>query len=350
MAMILEVVHPGGARTWHRLGDVPVTVGRGFANDLILDDPYVDARHARIALDETGAPLIEDLGSVNGLIADHARLSGRVPLRPGAEVRVGRTMLRFRDSDEAVSPALIDAVMAAPLPAPIVEPAVPLGRRARVREALARSARTTGGRLLAVGTAAFAIALYRWLGSSERSSVSDSLYAALAFAAMIAVWAGIWAVASRVSVQRFHFVAHMAVAAVVTLGGLAWTMVAEWLSFFFPDASLADVLSVGIGLLTLAALVAGHLSLATGFSRTRQWRTGFVVAGVALLIGGLAALTEEDAFSDVPTFSAVVKPVGPRWLPTATRRGVRERDGDAQTASRRDGQEIAARTAVARGR
>lgn len=318
MAMILEVVHPGGARTWHRLGDAPVTVGRGLANDLILDDPYVDARHARIAMDDSGAPLIEDLGSVNGLIADHARVSGRVPLRPGAEVRVGRTMLRFRDSEEPVSPAIADvSFVLAPAP-PAVMPAVVLPWRARLRATIARSARTTWGRLLVVGVAASSIALYSWLGSSERSSASEALYAALAFAASVAIWAGIWAVASRVSVQRFHFVGHMAVASLVTLGGLAWTMAAEWLSFFFPDASLADVLSIGIGLFMLAALVAGHLALASGFSRSRQWRTGFAVAGAALLIGGLATIAEEDVFTDVPTFSGVVKPVGSEWLPTAS--------------------------------
>jgi pSer/pThr/pTyr-binding forkhead associated (FHA) protein len=316
--MILEVVHSGGARTWHRLGDAPVTVGRGLANDLILDDPYVDARHARIAVDDTGAPVIEDLGSVNGLIADHMRLSGRVTLRPGAEVRVGRTLLRFRDPDEPVSPALVDAITVPAPTAPITPPAVQLRRRARVRATIARSARTTWGRMLTVAAAAFAFALYRWASSSGRASASEALYAALGFAAVVAVWAGIWAVASRASVQRFQFVAHMAVVAVVTLVGLAWTLAAEWLSFFFPDASLADVLSVGVGLLMLAALVAGHLAFATGFSRPRRWRTGFVVAGVALLIGGLAALTEEDSFTDVPTFSGVVKPVGSDWLPTET--------------------------------
>ena len=318
MAMILEIVHPGGARTWHRLGDVPVTMGRGFGNDLILDDPYVDARHARIALDESGAPVIEDLGSVNGLIADHARLSGRVALRPGTEIRIGRTMLRFRDSEDPVSPAIVDAITAPAPPAPVVQPAAQLRRRARVRATIARSARTTGARLLTVAATVFAVALYSWLSNSERSGASEALDAALRFSALLAVWAGVWAVASRVSVQRFHFVAHLAVAAVVALGGLAWTMTAEWLSFFFPDASLSDALSVGIGLFMVAALVAGHLSLATGFSRARQWRTGFVVAGVALLIGGLVAITEEDAFTDVPTFSGVVKPVGSDWLPTAT--------------------------------
>jgi hypothetical protein len=125
-------------------------------------------------------------------------------------------------------------------------------------------------------------------------------------------------VASRVSVQRFHFVGHLAVASLVTLGALGWTMAAEWLSFFFPDASIADALSIAIGVFLLSALVAGHLSLASGLSPKRQWRTGFAVAGAALLIGGLVTLTEEDSFSDIPTFSGVVKPVASEWLPTAS--------------------------------
>lgn len=318
MAMILEVLHPSGTRTWHRLGDRPVTVGRGLANDLILDDPYVDARHARIGVDESGTPLIEDLGSVNGLVANDVRLSGGVPVLPGTEIRVGHTMLRFRDADEPVAAALVDSPP--PSPRPVLTDDVRLSRptRARAVATIARWAGTTLGRLAVAAVAASAIALYSWLGSSERSGASGALTAALGFAAMISLWSGVWAVASRVSVQRFHFVGHLAVASLVTLGALAWTMAAEWLSFFFPDASLADVLSIAIGFLLLSALVAGHLSLASGLSRKRQWRTGFAVAGAALLIGGLVTLTEEDSFSDVPTFSGVVKPVASEWLPTAS--------------------------------
>jgi pSer/pThr/pTyr-binding forkhead associated (FHA) protein len=317
--MILEVLHPSGARTWHPLGELPLTVGRGLTNDLILDDPYVDARHARIALDESGAPLIEDLGSVNGLVANDARLEGRVPVQPGAEIRVGHTMLRFRDPAEPVSPALVDAV-AAPPPAPaMVSEASPFGStRARVAGIVSRWAATTRGRLLVAAVAMSAVAIYSWMGSSERSSVSEAFFASLAFASMIALWAGIWAVASRVSVQRFHFVGHVAVASLVTLGALVWTILAEWLSFFFPDASVADVVSGGMGLVLLSALVAGHLSLASAMPRKRQWRAGFIAAGTALVIGGLATLAEKDAFTDVPTFSGVVKPIASNWLPTAT--------------------------------
>jgi hypothetical protein len=318
--MILEVLHPNGAHTWYRLGELPLTVGRGLTNDLILDDPYVDARHARIALDESGAPLIEDLGSINGLVANEARLEGRVPVRPGAEIRVGRTMLRFRDPDEAVSPALVDDVALSRATARPAVREVSVARPGRTRgpETFSRWAATTWGRLVVAAVAMSSVAIYSWMGSSERSSASEAFFAAMAFGFIVALWAGIWSVASRVSVQHFHFVGHVAVVSLVTLGGLIWTMVAEWLSFFFPDASLADVLSAGIGLLLVSALVAGHLSLASAMSRKRRWRAGFIVAGSALVIGGLATLIEEDSFTDVPTFSGVVKPVASDWLPTAT--------------------------------
>jgi hypothetical protein len=317
--MILEVVHPSGARTWHPIGERPITVGRAFSNDLILDDPYADARHARISVAESGVTVIEDLGSTNGLVSNYSKLMGRVQVLPGTEVRLGRTMLRFRDTDEPVAPALVDAAIAigASRPAPAMDHRR-RPRRSRAGRLVARWSATTGGRLAVAGLAASAIALYSWLGSSERSSSSEALFAALAFAAMVALWAGIWSVASRVSVQRFHFLGHVAVASLVALGGLVWTMVAEWLTFFFPDASLADFLSVVIGLFLLTALVAGHLALASALTRRRQWRVGFVVAGAALIIGGLATLAEEEGFSDIPSFSGVVKPVASDWLPTTT--------------------------------
>jgi pSer/pThr/pTyr-binding forkhead associated (FHA) protein len=319
--MILEVLHPGGARTWHRLGDLPLTVGRGLTNDLILEDPYVDPHHARISLDEAGAPAIEDLGSVNGLVANDSRHRGRLSLQPGSEVRVGRTTLRFHDPDEAVAPALADEVatrVSTPGPLPAVEVERLLSKRARAMATVSRWANTKAGRLLIAAVAIGAVATYTWMGSSERSSRSESFDTALKFAITIALWAGIWAVASRLSVQRFNFLGHVAVASLVTLGGIGWSILAEWLTFFFPDASLADVLSGAFGLVLLAALVAGHLSLASGMSRTRQWRMGFTVSGTALIIAGLATLAEDDAFTDVPTFSGVVKPVAESWVPTET--------------------------------
>src|SRR5690606_16796872 len=94
-----------------RLDGRHINVGRGYDNDLILDDAYVDARHARIHVDANGTVEIEDLGSINGLVL--AGGAGRVPrvaASPGTEVRLGRTILRFRDPAEPVPPALPDTM------------------------------------------------------------------------------------------------------------------------------------------------------------------------------------------------------------------------------------------------
>jgi hypothetical protein len=122
VALILEVLDPRTreVRSRTRLDALPLVLGRGLDNDLVLDDPYVDPRHARIAADETGGLVLEDLGSLNGLVAgDGLGRTHRLPLRPRLEVRVGRTTLRFRDSAEPVPAALPDvSPLAVPTPWP----------------------------------------------------------------------------------------------------------------------------------------------------------------------------------------------------------------------------------------
>ena len=311
MAVILEILHPNGARTLQRLDALPVSVGRGLGNDLILDDPYVDAHHARIGLDEAGALRIEDLGSVNGVVANDARTRGAIELRPGAEVRLGRTTLRFRDSDEPVSPALLDDRTS------VARPSQVDGARGRPAAALGWAS-TTRGQAIIGAVALGAFALSSWLGSSDRSSVVDALGGASGFAVAAALWAGVWAVASRAIVHRFHFIGHFAVASAVALAALAWTTMEEWVDFFFPDAALIDVASTGIFLALLCALIAGHLSLSSTIPRQRRWRLGIVVACTAMAIGGLAAVASDDSFTDVSTFSGVLKPVAPGLIPTST--------------------------------
>jgi hypothetical protein len=305
--MILEIVDAAGVRARHRLDALPLTVGRGLGNDVILDDPYVDARHARIALDDAGALSIEDLGSVNGLVANgEGRQHERVALQPGAEVRVGRTVLRVRDPDEPVPAALVDV----PAPGPATRSA-PLGARLRWLE-------TTPGRLLIAGAATAAVAAYSWSDSVMASAASDVVAGTLAFAIMAAIWAGIWAIASRVSVHRFHFVGHFAVISAIAVAGLGWTILDEWLSFYFPDSTLVVVVSTLLGCVLMTVLVAWHLALSSTMPGRRRWRAGVIVTSALLAIGTLLAITGDDSFTDIPSFSGVVKPVSPGWVPTAT--------------------------------
>jgi hypothetical protein len=302
VALIVEVLdsRTGEVRTRARLDAGPVTIGRAFDNDIVLDDPYADARHARIVTDETGLVAIEDLGSVNALATSYATGLSRVVVGPEVLVRVGRTRLRFRDAAAPLPPALRD------LP---VSPA---------RERLGRWAGTWWGQLAATAAAMVAVGWMTWLGTFTESPATQVVSTAFGVLALLGLWAGVWAVASRIVVHRFRFLGHLAVASAVTLAGIVVAAADQWAGFLFPDSGWLGPLGGAVVLLLVAALVAGHLALSSGLNGRRRWIAGFVTSGVLLAILGVFTAVEDEGFSDVPAFSATLKPFPARWLPTAT--------------------------------
>lgn len=108
------------------LGDAPVVMGRDADCELTLDDTQASRRHARVARGE-GGPSIEDLGSTNGTLLNGVRVAGPQPLRPGDEIRVGRSTLTLRSTavhTEIGTPEAF-AGSAAPPPPPPPAPAPP---------------------------------------------------------------------------------------------------------------------------------------------------------------------------------------------------------------------------------
>ena len=72
-------------------------IGRSEGCDVVLDDPTVSWRHARVAVNGAGGrPVIGDLGSRNGTVVAGRAVTGptRVPIR--ATIRLGATCLQWR--------------------------------------------------------------------------------------------------------------------------------------------------------------------------------------------------------------------------------------------------------------
>lgn len=65
-------------------------VGRSRECDLVLEDPDVSRRHARIVLGADGRWLVEDLGSTNGVAVNGGRISGAHPIADGDRVTFGK--------------------------------------------------------------------------------------------------------------------------------------------------------------------------------------------------------------------------------------------------------------------
>ncbi len=71
----------------------PVVVGRSPSSDIVVDEPYVSATHARFSL-QGPALVLEDLGSTNGTQVNGRTITQPVTLRESDEVRVGDTIMK----------------------------------------------------------------------------------------------------------------------------------------------------------------------------------------------------------------------------------------------------------------
>lgn len=71
----------------------PVVVGRSPSSDIVIDEPYVSATHARFTI-QGPALILEDLGSTNGTMVNGHVIDQPVTLRDGDEVQVGDTVMR----------------------------------------------------------------------------------------------------------------------------------------------------------------------------------------------------------------------------------------------------------------
>jgi len=305
VALIVEVLgHHGEVRFRRVLGDGPLTIGRGFDNDVVLDDPYADVGHARVVRGEDGVPVLEDLGSVNALGGPDGSRVRRIALGTGTEVRIGRTPLRFRSSDAPLPPALRDQA----------------AERRRVPAWLTRP----WGQLGVFAIAAALMVWNAWSSSYGDSGASDAVAAALGLAILVVVWAGIWAAAGRVAVHRARFLAHVAVVSGILTVVVVFGWFSSWVTFFFPDNPLSSPFAWAGGVALLAALVAGHLHLASRMARGRRWIAGLAVGGAIVVMGWLATLPKRREFSDVPTFAATLKAFPAAWVPARDLRSFRD--------------------------
>jgi DNA-binding CsgD family transcriptional regulator len=75
-----------------------ISIGRGAANDIPLEDPLASRLHA-ILEDLHGGWVVRDAGSTNGTFVNGRRVLGEAAVHSGDEIRVGETRLVFHSSN-----------------------------------------------------------------------------------------------------------------------------------------------------------------------------------------------------------------------------------------------------------
>jgi len=97
----LIISAPDGKRGILELTKPLITIGRGPANDLVLNDPSVSRFHAVVKQSPAGAVVIADRGSTNGVMVNGARIAAEVELHKGDRARLGGYELAFESVDDS---------------------------------------------------------------------------------------------------------------------------------------------------------------------------------------------------------------------------------------------------------
>ncbi len=96
----LIVIDKTGNQTHFPFEKDRITIGKGPANDVVLNEAEVSREHCVIAREGAGYG-VTDLNSANGVYVNGSRIRGSANLRDGARIGVGRYLIMFR-ADSAV--------------------------------------------------------------------------------------------------------------------------------------------------------------------------------------------------------------------------------------------------------
>ena len=277
------------------VNSLPIKVGRAYANDVILNDPYVCPLHLAIGPDEQGRLIARDLDSVNGLRADSGKERvSTLEIHSGSQFRVGHTDLRYCSVDHPLATTLVDRD----------------GGKSRLTSPYVAAA---------AGAAIFTLlCLDAYLSTVDRATVAAIVTEPLTTFAMLLVWAGLWALASRIIVSRIHFSEHFIIACGAIVGFFTLGASSEWTEFLFPFIPI--IWSAGLfgSAIILAALVYGHLKFATSLRRRSRFWAALAVSVAMAGVSAISDFASRSKFSNVMDFTGIVKPIDEALLPTIT--------------------------------
>jgi pSer/pThr/pTyr-binding forkhead associated (FHA) protein len=122
---VLRGTGPDGTPIDCELSDAELVLGRSPDSDIVIGDPLVSGRHARIVVTD-GQVRLDDLNSRNGTFVNDQRVQATTQLTPGDRIRVGgwTAELVSRDNGAEVPPTQLVGVTAT-APAPAIDATVP---------------------------------------------------------------------------------------------------------------------------------------------------------------------------------------------------------------------------------
>jgi hypothetical protein len=242
----------------YRFEQLPITIGRGYANDLILDDENVANYHAIIDSTESGVLSMRELGSQQGLVYKGKCVS-ELTVDGNYAVKLGNAHVRIRNAGYVADDKLINK---ASLKFDGILPAI-------------------AGLLMLT----FSSLLSVWLVSTNNFSMVSYLFALAMVLALVILWGGCWAFATRVISGHARFARHLFIVSSAFILIDLWELISTLIAYSF---SLEFFTAYGnhATMLIVAIMVFFHLTTISDQHHRRfiGISTAFAIFGSGLIL------------------------------------------------------------------
>lgn len=260
---------------------LPCHVGRAYDNHVILDDPFVHPRHARVDLDDDGALMWTDLV---------LNVTTRIDAHQGHACMVGRTKVRLRTPSFKVEAARI---------APLLDTRI------------GRLAGSLSARMVAL-TLGFACVLGNAYWTSHSTDLVDQVDDVAGVGFLLVLWAAIWTLIGRVRSNRNTFTMHLSAAALSLVPVAIGEFIVAAAYSISPNPGLRILLGATWTALVFAGLITVHCLIIGLPNVRRAAAVGVPLAATALAVTLVMQAASDAQFSRKFEIETLVMP-----MPTA---------------------------------
>ncbi len=277
---------------YHSFDHLPVAIGRGYGNDIILSDPHVCAEHLIVNQNEQGWQ-VQDLDTRNGVVFQNQKNHDSfISINSGDELVIGKTRLRFLNPGHPVEAARL------------------LHDRSSLYDAFRSLAMVWG--LLCLLVIGYATDTY--LASSTEVHLERLLADSLPLLAGVLIWSAIWALLAYIVRRQIYFYYMMLVSVVYILADVMLENFMGFLAFNLNNMLLSQVLSYITGGLLLAALFYASMHRALTLSKRRRLLLANIFSWAIVAVVLLVVIANRPGFNRNPEFPAELKPPFSRWV------------------------------------
>ncbi len=287
--LIIQKLNPRNrvVRTY-KFSTFPVTIGRGYDNDLILTDAYVCPGHAAIHRTEAGWH-IEDKVSKNGIYIQNRKesVAGHASLASGDLLVLGRTRLRVLSADHPVPESK----------------KIQMTKRTRARYPVP---------LLAWSLTLACVLTIAWdfyldMGDDNPSEeLFHAVIAIMVIMGLVFIWSAGWSFVGRVLKNKPHFHYHLLLAVSALFATELSLYANTFIGYNTCNAALRDLIGMLSPIIIIGVLFALSIRAAT---RLPGLQIHLICSLIAVLLASVfifAQFNSRGKFSSSPDFDAVL--------------------------------------------